>query len=230
MKIGILGAGNMADALGTQWARAGHEVRTGGRAPAGAFAEAAKFGEVVLLAVRHEGVEQTLRAAGTALAGKVVIDCTNPMVDGELVTGATSAAQRVARLSGGRVVKAFNLCHEDVWRMTPPAFDGEPLVVPLCGDDPAALATVDSLVRDLGCVPAAGGGLARAGLLEAAAALVIGLWRGGADARGILPPLAYAQGDPDQQAQNDQQAQKGRPIEGSPIAESTASAQNTIIR
>ncbi|MGA6162239.1 NADPH-dependent F420 reductase [Amycolatopsis magusensis] len=194
MRIGILGAGNMADALGTQWARAGHEVRTSGREPADAFAQAAEFGEVVLLAVRHEGVGETLRAAGSALTGKVLIDCTNPVVDGELVTRTGSAAQRVAELSGARVVKAFNLCHEDVWRMTPPAFDGAPLVVPLCGDDPAALATVESLVRDLGCVPASGGGLARAGLLEATAALVIGLWRGGADAQAILPPLAYAQG------------------------------------
>ncbi|WP_113691227.1 NADPH-dependent F420 reductase [Amycolatopsis albispora] len=224
MRIGILGAGGMADALGTQWARAGHEVRTSGRTPAGAYAGAAEFGEVVLLAVRHEGVERALRAAGDALAGKVVIDCTNPVVDGELVTGSTSAAQWVAELSGGRVVKAFNLCHVDVWRMTPPAFGGEPLVVPVCGDDPAALATVDSLVRDLGCLPAAGGGLARAGLLEATAAFVIGLWRGGADARAILPPLAYAEGDPAPQPQ------KGRPSAGSPIAESTASAQNTIIR
>ncbi|WP_043641162.1 NADPH-dependent F420 reductase [Nonomuraea candida] len=217
MRIGILGAGGMADALGTQWAGAGHEVMVSGRDPgrsaaraagmtaraaaarpvrAGDFAEAAGFGEVVVVAVREEGLPATLRAAGPALRGKPLIDVTNvpfPEYD-----GTRSPARLIGELSGGHVVKAFNLCHVDVWRMTPPVFDGRPLAVPLCGDDPAAKAAAGTLVTDLGCTPVDGGGLDRAVLLEATAAFVIGLWFGGADAQAILPPLlssgAHGQG------------------------------------
>ncbi|WP_411095642.1 NADPH-dependent F420 reductase, partial [Streptomyces sp. 021-3] len=113
-----------------------------------------------------------------------------------LTDGGPSAARRLADAApGARVVKAFNLCHEDVWRTTPPVFDGRPLAVPVCGDDGEALARVAELVRDTGCTPLTGGGLDRAGLLEATAALFIGLWVGeGADAQAIVPPLAFATG------------------------------------
>ncbi|GAA4961770.1 putative dinucleotide-binding enzyme [Nonomuraea thailandensis] len=207
MRIGILGAGGMADALGTQWARAGHEVMVSGRDPgrsaaqaarmtagagaevrAGSFAEAAGSGEVVVVAVREEGLLDTLQAAGAALRGKALIDVTNanPM-EYDLTR---SHARLIGDVTGGHVVKAFNLCHVDVWRMTPPVFDGRPLAVPLCGDDPGALAAARTLVAGLGCTPVDGGGLGRAALLEATAAFMIGLWFGGADAQAVLPPLA----------------------------------------
>lgn len=113
-----------------------------------------------------------------------------------LTEGGPSAALRLAAAApGARVVKAFHLCHENVWRMTPPVFDGRPLAVPVCGDDEAALARVYTLVRDVGCEPVAGGGLGRAGLLEATAALFIGLWVAEhADARAVAPPLDFATG------------------------------------
>ncbi|MGH3242841.1 MAG: NADPH-dependent F420 reductase [Spirillospora sp.] len=213
MRIGVLGAGNMADALATQWARKGHEIRIGARTPAkaaalarrighgaagGTFREAAEFGEVVLLAVWYEGIEDTLREAGP-LSGRVLIDCTNPMeppFEGLKTEGGPSGARRVADASGARVVKAFNVCHESVWRMTPPVFGGRPLGVPLCGDDADALAVVRGLVADLGCAPMDGGGLERAGLLEAATALLVGLWFAGEDPSAMLPPREYAGSDP----------------------------------
>ena len=113
-----------------------------------------------------------------------------------LTAGGPAAAERIASAApAARVVKAFNLCHEDVWRLTPPSFDGRPLAVPLCGDDEPALNVVRRLVRDLGCEPLAAGGLDRAGLVEATAALLIGLWVGeGADAQAIAPPLEFAGG------------------------------------
>ena len=157
---------------------------------------------MTLLAVRDYAVTEVLEAAGAArgtLDGRVLADCVNPVVQGSFTLateGGPSMARRVAEATGARVVKAFNLCHEDVWRMTPPVFDGVPLAVPLCGDDPAALATVRSLVTDLGCEAVDGGGLERAGLLEATAAFMIGLWVGGADAQAVLPPLKYAFGNP----------------------------------
>ncbi|MEU5994420.1 NAD(P)-binding domain-containing protein [Spirillospora sp. NPDC047418] len=213
MRIGVLGAGNMADALATQWARKGHEVRIGARTPAKAVALAERIGhgasggtlreaagdaDVVLLAVWHEGVPDVLRAAGP-LDGRVLIDCTNPMEPPfELLktAGGPSAARRIADATGARVVKAFNLGHESVWRMEPPEFGGRPLGVPLCGDDAAALAAVGTLVADLGCVPMDGGSLERAGLLEAATAFLVGLWAAGEDPSAMLPPPAFAGGDP----------------------------------
>ncbi|MFJ3662011.1 NADPH-dependent F420 reductase [Streptomyces sp. NPDC090119] len=217
MRIGVLGTGNMADALATHWVRAGHEVTIGGRDPRGAerlatrvgggakpasLRGAAESGEVVLAALPFGAGAVVARDLHAALAGKVLLDCSNPVGPGFrlLTEGAPSAAQRLAAAApGAHVVKAFNLCHEDVWRMWPPVFDGRPLAVPVCGDDETALARASELVRDVGCQPVTAGGLVRAGLLEATAALFIALWVGeGADAQAIAPPLAYAAGPPHQ--------------------------------
>jgi predicted dinucleotide-binding enzyme len=237
MRIGILGTGNMAQALGAQWARAGHEVLVGGRDEERAAALAARIGSAridsgrigsgridsaridsgridsarsgtlrdaaqhgrdgaVLLAVPYGAAVAMVADLADALRGRVLIDCTNPVAPGFVLatTGGASAAERIAAAApGASVVKAFNLCHESVWRRTPPVFDGRPLAVPLCGDDAPALDTVRHLVRDLGCTPVNGGGLDRAGLLEATAALLIGLWVAeGVDAQAIAPPLEYA--------------------------------------
>ncbi|QJT04447.1 NAD(P)-binding domain-containing protein [Streptomyces asoensis] len=197
MRVGILGTGAMADALGTQWRRAGHEVVVGGRS--GGLREAAEAGtDAVLLAVPYEAVVEMVGGLEKALRGRVLIDCTNPVGPdfGLLTAAGPSAAERIAAAAPTtHVVKTFNLCHVDVWRLNPPVFDGRPLAVPLCGDDEAALSVVRRLVRDLGCAPLNAGGLDRAGLLEATAALLIRLWLGeGADAQAIAPPLAYAAG------------------------------------
>lgn len=213
MRIGVLGTGNMADALATHWARAGHEVTVGGRdaskaerlaehigsgAKAASLRGAAEFGQVVLAALPFgvgAGVARELREV---LDGKTLLDCSNPVGPGFrlLTEGGPSAAQRLATaVPGAHVVKAFNLCHENVWRMRPPVFDGRPLAVPVCADSQAALARVNELVRDVGCEPVAAGGLERAALLEATAALFIALWVGEeADVQAIAPPLAYAAG------------------------------------
>ncbi|MFI6579418.1 NADPH-dependent F420 reductase [Nocardiopsis sp. NPDC050513] len=211
MRIGIIGTGNMADALGGQWARAGHDVVVGGRDPGRTNALAARIGgragrprdavahgsDAVLLAVPYTAAVDVVSDLADALAERPLIDCTNPVAPGFVLgtQGGPSAAERIAAASGAHVVKAFNLCHESVWRRTPPVFDERPLAVPLCGDDAGALDTVRRLVRDLGADPVNGGGLDRAGLVEATAAVLIGLWVGeGVDAQAIAPPLAYAGG------------------------------------
>ncbi|MFJ9737014.1 NADPH-dependent F420 reductase [Streptomyces sp. NPDC101166] len=213
MRIGVLGTGNMADALATHWVRAGHDVvvggrdvhkaerlatRLGSRAKPASLRAAAEFGQVVLAALPFGAGTSVVRELRAVLDGKVLIDCSNPVGPGfQLLTqsGLSAAQQLAAAAPGTHVVKAFNLCHEDVWRMTPPIFDGRPLAVPVCGDDETALTLVHQLVRYVGCEPVAGGGLERAGLLEATAALFIGLWVSeGADAQAIAPPLAYAAG------------------------------------
>ncbi|MFD5147057.1 NADPH-dependent F420 reductase [Streptomyces sp. NPDC058401] len=213
MRIGVLGTGNMADALATHWVRAGHEVFVGGRdtdrarrlaarlgsgTAHGSLRAAAGFGEVALVALPYDAGAEVVAGLRTPLEGRVLLDCSNPVGPGFRLltaTGPSAAEQLSAAAPGAHVVKAFNLCHEDVWRMNPPVFDGRPLSVPVCGDDPAALTLTHTLVRDTGCVPLPAGALDRAGLLEATAALFIGLWVGeGADAQSIAPPHPFATG------------------------------------
>ncbi|MFF4186294.1 NADPH-dependent F420 reductase [Streptomyces sp. NPDC001691] len=214
MRIGIVGTGNMARVLGARWSRAGHNVLVGGRdtgraaaladqigVRAGTLRDAARHGrDAVLLAVPYLAAITVVSGLADTLRGGTLIDCTNPLAPGFVLEtrGGPSAAERVAAAApGASVVKAFNLCHESVWRLTPPVFGGRPLAVPICGDDAPALETARLLVRDIGCVPVNGGGLDRAGLLEATAALLIGLWVGeGADAQAIAPPLEHAGVDP----------------------------------
>lgn len=112
---------------------------------------------------------------------RTLVDCVNP-VEVERFTlttdGRESLAERVARLTGARVVKAFNLCHAAVWREIPP-LDGRPLVVPMAADDPEAFAVVAGLVRVVGAEPLDAGGLEQAGHIEAMAAIVIACSSGG---------------------------------------------------
>ncbi|HEY9374891.1 NADPH-dependent F420 reductase [Streptomyces sp.] len=204
MRIGILGAGNMAEALGGQWVRAGHDVLVGGRSPertaalaarigarAGTLGEAARYGEAALLALPYDSVVGVLDAAGD-LRGRVLVDCTNAVgPDLALTTGpGPGAARRIAAATGARVVKAFNHVTPAVWSRTPPVFADGPLAVPLCGDDEDALALVARLAEDLGCAPLVVGPLERADLLEATTAFLIGMWHSGRDPRTLLPPPA----------------------------------------
>jgi 8-hydroxy-5-deazaflavin:NADPH oxidoreductase len=196
MRIGIIGAGTMADVLGTRWA-ADHELMVAGRTPAkaealarkwnaraGEIQEVAEHCEVALIAVLYQGMPWTLSTIGEALHGKPVIDCNNP-VEIESFTLTTdpgeSMAQVIERITQGHVVKAFNLCQARVWQLDPPEFDGRRLVVPYCGDDSAANHAVRSLIADLGCEPLQIGDLRQAHHLEAMAAIVISLLFGGRD-------------------------------------------------
>ena len=199
MRIGVLGAGRMTEALVPHWVAAGHEVTIGGRTPdkaralaervgahAGSLREAAEFGEVVLLAVLYTGIETTLRDASAAdgtLTGKVLIDCNNA-VEVERFTLATvqdtSLAEQIAADTGARVVKAFHLAHAEVWRQAA-RYDGKPLVVPIAGDDADAKATAAALVRDTGAEPLDAGGMEQTANLEGMAAVIIRLLSGGAD-------------------------------------------------
>ncbi|MEW9554850.1 NADPH-dependent F420 reductase [Nonomuraea sp. NPDC050783] len=202
MRIGVLGAGAMADALGTRWAAAGHELMVAGRtadkaralarkwgARAGDFREVAEFGDVALIAVLYQGMPATLAEIGDALRDKPVVDCNNP-VETEKFTLVTEAgrslAQDIGQATGGHVVKAFNLCHARVWEMDPPLFDGRRLVVPYCGDHSAANDLTRRLIADIGGEPLLVGGLEQALHLEAMAAVVISLLFGGRDPHTVF--------------------------------------------
>ncbi|UYM06293.1 NADPH-dependent F420 reductase [Solicola gregarius] len=218
MHIGIIGAGSIAEALGSGWVAAGHQVLIGGRNTeraaalaqrlgsgtlAGSTAQAASFGEAILLAVPGAVASSALTEAAPEpfiLDGRTIIDCTNALAPdafsvppGSFDVSTPAVAEDVARAAGGApVVKAFNMCAAEAWRDAPRSFDDRPFTVAMCGDDPTALAVVDTLVSDLGLRAVHGGGLRRARLMEAMAAFVMGMWFAGHDARSLLPPLEFA--------------------------------------
>ncbi|WSK69882.1 NAD(P)-binding domain-containing protein [Streptomyces sp. NBC_01276] len=212
MRIGVMGTGAMAEALGGAWARAGHEVFVGGRDTAaaaalagrigaaghGPVAAAAAYGEVALLAVPAGRAPELAREHAAALAGRTVVDCTNPLEPGPggvmLATapGVSVAALIGAAAPGAHVVKAFNLAHSSAWEQPPGAFGGERPAVPFCADDPVAAGRVEELITGMGWSPMAAGGLDRAAYVEATAAFVIGVWWAGGSPRLAFPEVPGA--------------------------------------
>jgi hypothetical protein len=182
LKIGIVGAGREGGALGTLFVKAGHPVTFSSRHPedlkslvaglgplaqAGTVEEAIAFGDVVLIVIPYAAMEQIGKAHASALAQKVVvIDVSNPIArrDGEdfvKSVGDQGGAGLVTAkfLPGAHIVRAFNaigsgklaeLAHRA----------GEPVGVPIAGDDPKAIAVAQSLIREIGFEPVLVGGLA----------------------------------------------------------------------
>jgi 8-hydroxy-5-deazaflavin:NADPH oxidoreductase len=167
MNIGILGTGNMARGLAKLWVKKEHKILFGSRDPkraqelaasigplcsAGSYADAAKFGDVVLVATKWTDTLEAVKAAGS-LAGKTVIDCTNPLSANfmELVVGHTSsAAEEIAKVAAGaKVVKAFNTVFSPVLEGDH-NFNGYVPSVFLCGDDADAKTVVAGLAKDAG--------------------------------------------------------------------------------
>lgn len=172
MKIGILGSGAVAQALGGGLGRHGHEVMLGTRdrakladfaaghpgAQVGSFAEAATFGEIVVLAVKGTVAGEAIRLAGhDAIAGKVVIDATNPIAEAPpqdgvlaLFTGPNdSLLERLqAECPAGRFVKAFSCVGAAL--MIDPDLPGGPPTMFICGNDAAAKSEVSRLLDSVG--------------------------------------------------------------------------------
>lgn len=174
MKIGIIGSGAVALTLARGLAAHGHAIRLGTRDPgkldaalagdggaagigAGTMAEAAAFGELVILAVKGTASESALRLAGDALAGKTVIDATNPIADEapehgvlRFFTGPNdSLGERLQRAFPAlRLVKAFNSV--GAARMIDPRYaEGRPTMF-IAGNDAAAKQQVTALLDQVG--------------------------------------------------------------------------------
>jgi NADPH-dependent F420 reductase len=190
MRIAIVGTGNIGGTLGRRWA-ARHEIVFGTRKPEGAelrdlvaaagagaraasVREAVAFGDVVVLATPWPATLDVVRSAGD-LAGKIVVDCTNPVAAGlrhALPSG--SAADAIAAVAeGAKVVKAFNSAGFEVF--ADPRFGTEVASLFLCGDDAPARQTVAVLARELGLEAVDCGPLAQARRLEELALLWISL-------------------------------------------------------
>lgn len=174
MKIGILGTGGVGATIGTKLVALGHDVKmgsraktnekssawvgtTGGKGSAGDFAEAAAFGELIVVATAGSATLEALRLAGEAnLDGKVVIDISNPLdfSDGfppKLSTAANDSIGEKAQQAfpKARFVKTLNTVTADLMVDPRRIADGEHVMF-VCGDDASAKETVSALLRDFG--------------------------------------------------------------------------------
>lgn len=172
MKVGILGSAVVAQALAGGFMRHGHTVMVGTRDPAklaswaannpgaktGSVADSAKFGELIVLAVKGTVAADVLRAAGSAnLSGKTVIDATNPIADLPPVNGVLrfftgldeSLMERLqAEFAAARFVKAFNSVG-NAFMVNPQFQSGKPTMF-VCGNDEAAKKDVAAILDQFG--------------------------------------------------------------------------------
>ncbi len=171
MKVGILGSGGVAQTLAAGFVRHGHEAMLGTRDPrkvddwlsqnakvkAGGFADAASFGEVVVLAVKGGAAQDVVRSVAGTLAGKVVVDATNPIADVPPVNGVLkyftsldeSLMERLqAEVPGARFVKAFSSV--GVALMVNPSLPGGRPTMFICGNDADAREVVRGILDQFG--------------------------------------------------------------------------------
>jgi len=201
MKVTLIGSGNMGSALAKQIAKAGHTLVIAGRDAVKAQAlarengatfkatDAADGADVVLVATAYPDAVTALRTVGD-LAGKVVIDITNPLTAdymGLTLGHRTSAGEEIQKaFPAARVVKAFNTVFAQTLAAGP-SLNGEIVPVYFAGDDVAAKETVKALVESLGFAPVDAGGLANARYLEPLGGLNIYFGYGAAKGTAIAP-------------------------------------------
>ncbi len=165
MEIGILGSGNIGGNLGRRLTELGHRVRfgvrdpakvadlvqqCGGRASAGDVASAARFGEIVVLAVPWQAVDEVLEQAA-GCTGRILVDATNAVRwdHGPVPAAEPSGAELIAaHCPGARVVKAFNTIGAE--HLMNPVIGGIRADTFVCGDDPASVGVVSDLARAIG--------------------------------------------------------------------------------
>jgi predicted dinucleotide-binding enzyme len=172
MNIGVLGSGEVAKTLAAGFLKHGHEVMVGTRDPVklkdwrrqnpeariGNFAEAATFAELVVLAVKGTAaLDVALAARAGKLAGKTVIDVTNPIADGPPTNGVLkfftnldeSLMERLQKaIPDAHFVKAFNSVGNV--RMVNPEYKGGRPTMFICGNDAAAKQTVSRILDQFG--------------------------------------------------------------------------------
>jgi predicted dinucleotide-binding enzyme len=189
MRIGILGTGDVGHALGRGFLDLGHEVLMGAReagnakaaafaaagggaASAGTFADAAGFGELVVLATLGTATEEIVGAVADRLAGKIVWDATNPLAfeAGKpprlAISGEDSLGERVQKKAPkARVVKVFNTVGNAL--MFRPQLAGGPPTMFVAGDDEAAKKTTAELLAAFGWESADTGAISSSRYLEA---------------------------------------------------------------
>jgi 8-hydroxy-5-deazaflavin:NADPH oxidoreductase len=184
-RIGIIGSGNVGQTLANGFIKHGYEImigtndqakhamlkdKTGGKAKIGSFEETAKFGEIIVLAVKGSGAEAAIHKIGQGnLDGKTVIDTTNPIADAPPINGVLqyftsineSLMEKLQKLApGARFVKSFSCV--GAARMVNPDFTGAKPTMFICGNDTDAKTTVTKILElfgweyeDMGTIEAA---------------------------------------------------------------------------
>ncbi len=208
MKVGVLGSGDVGKRLAGAFISEGHEVRLGTREPgkpavqdwveaqgskagAATFEETARFADLVVVALHGKATVEVVRSLVDSLAGKTVIDATNPLSfeeEGEppvlFVSGTDSLGEQVQRAAPeARVVKAFNIIgNPDMYQ---PDLAGGPPTMFFCGNDAVAKKQVAGILSDFGHEPADIGGIEASRYLEAMTmvwvryGIMSGAWRHG---------------------------------------------------
>lgn len=188
MKVGVIGSGDVAKTLAWGFLQHGHEVTMGTREPAkladwlkqnpkaqvAGSTEAARFGELVVLAVKGTASMAALRAVGAdALAGKTVIDATNPLAD---VAPENGVLKYFTNLDGSlmeqlqkefptaHLVKAFNSVGNG--RMVNPQYAGGRPTMFICGNDTSSKTTVTRILDQFGWETEDMGGVEAARAIE----------------------------------------------------------------
>ena len=191
--ITIIGSGNMAAALAARAVKHGHIVEIMSRTAADSEALAARIGtgatagtygsrpagDIVFLAVLYAGAVDVVAHYGDALAGKTIVEITNPFnadASGLATTEGNSVAQQIAAIApaDARVLKAFNMLFRGVLA------DDKPVDVFFAGGDSASRAAFSEFLESLDMRPRPAGGLEMTYVLEWAGILLMGLARNGA--------------------------------------------------
>jgi predicted dinucleotide-binding enzyme len=173
MKIGILGSGTVGTTLAKGFLKHGYTVKIGTRAQdkvksieaelqkngiTGSFADAASFGEIIVLAVKGSAAKSALQLAGSdALNGKTVIDATNPIADAPPVNGvlrfftsldSSLMEQLQEEYPEAHFVKAFNSIGAAF--MVNPDFNGVRPTMFICGNDSSSKKSVSGILTKFG--------------------------------------------------------------------------------
>jgi predicted dinucleotide-binding enzyme len=170
-KIGVIGSGQVGETLANGFLKHGDDVMRGSRDPSkladwkrgageraktGTFDETARFGEIVVLAVKGKAAEEAVSLCGSALDGKVVIDATNPIADAPPTNGVISfftgpndsLLERLQkRAPKARFVKAFSSVGAAL--MVNPKLSAKPTMF-ICGNDGAAKEQVRAILDKFG--------------------------------------------------------------------------------
>ena len=152
--VSIIGSGNMASAIGAR-----------------------PEGDIVIVAVLYDGVADAVAGFGDALAGKILVDISNPFnADASGLVTTSSAAEEMAAVApeSAHVVKAFNTIFGHVLAK------GTPLDAFIAGDSAEAKSTLGAFLDSVDLRPLDTGGLPAARLLESAGLLLMGVARNGA--------------------------------------------------
>jgi 8-hydroxy-5-deazaflavin:NADPH oxidoreductase len=208
MKLAFIGCGNVGSALANNLHRCGHDVTLAAAAGsesqslARAIArnaklqvappsEAVRSADIVFLATPFQGALDALRNVESELAGKIIVDCTNPVGPGlshGLKSERSGSESLQGYAAGSKVVKAFTIYGAENFEDSAyPNYTVKPAMF-FCGNDQSAKATVGKLIADLGWDPLDVGGLEQALHLEHMTLLWVRMVR----AKGHSPGIVWA--------------------------------------